>query len=734
MDSEYLISLDRPAASFTEGFPLGTGRIAGMIYGTMPEEKISLNHEWLWSARWRNRKDADHSAPFLPELRQLLHEGRYEEATKFGNDHFSPRGGISDKPARIDAYQSAGVFHVATDVGCSRYARELNMLDGVVQSCHGSPQTLLKREYVADLVSDMLYVRLSMEDASPFSGSCRLDRPRTPGDELEMAVTGPVITLSGQVPGGVRFMTQTKIFANGGNLYAEPYRIGFENVTELIAIIDIDVNTDGKKQFNCAAQGVSAPDWPVLLDEHRDAWQKLYRTCQIAVPNGGDVLRYFNYGRYLLLSASANAKLPPNLQGKWNEELNPPWKSDYHLNINLQMNFWGTDPTGLGWINRTLFDYLDRLAQSGRKVAEEMWGVKGLFLPHATDVWAQATPEAYGWSVWLGAAPWLAQHYMKYYRYTLDRSFLEKRAWPFLHDSAIFFEQLLQTNADGVLEIIPSQSPENQFRGGGAPVSLCISSACDVELLDELLRDAIFVAEQLDAAPKRRAAWQAMRDRLPKLQIGSDGRLLEWEREREELEPGHRHISHLIGLYPGSVITRTGTPALFDAARKSLEYRLAHAGGHTGWSRAWTANFFAVFGDGDRVLCELKHLAQKQSSISLLDLHPPCIFQIDGNLGAVAAVAAMLLQTVDGVLHLLPALPAEWPDGDAYGLCAENALTVNLSWRSGKLTRAVIHAASPVTCRMAWNPECFKLEIPFTYSDGITTLSLQAGESATIER
>jgi alpha-L-fucosidase 2 len=322
------------------------------------------------------------------------------------------------------------------------------------------------------------------------------------------------------------------------------------------------------------------------------------------------------------------------------------------------MNYWMAEAANMPECAESLVQYIERFIPHAKKAAADLYGCRGIWMPLTSDAWGRATPEACGWAVWIGAAPWMAQHIWRHFEYSGDLNFLRDRAYPFFKEVAQFYEDYLVEDADGVLQIMPSQSPENRFEGTGTwPVSIGVSSAMDVQLAHDALGYAIKTTAILGVDEDFRKKWEAMRSHLPAFKIGTDGRLLEWDKEQDEVEPGHRHLSHLYGLYPSDLFNPIDRPAEYDAAIKSLRFRLAQGGGHTGWSRAWVACFFARVGNGAEMWKHVNELIMDFATVSLLDLHPPGIFQIDGNLGGVEAVIQGLVQYWGGKVHLLRALP-----------------------------------------------------------------------------
>ena len=749
----------RPAADWLEGLPVGTGRLAGMVMGGVPRERIALNHEWLWRGLHRKR-DVEKRAHLLPEVRQLLSEERWEEATHTANDAFGGLGGISGVTNRVDPYQPAGDLYIELPYGpLHNYTRELDLTSGLVTVNYGTPTGRIIRETLAHLTEDRLLTRVSADGRS-FSAAIWLDRIMDPDCRLSVKAHKDGIVLDGRFAGGIAFRVQAAVRVTGGKVTVRDNRLEIVDATECLISVNIGTSaTGGRPAEECGPLTAPAEPWEVLLARHQAEYARHYGGLHLDLPlpepelptnermaavragtsDPGLPLLYFNYGRYLICASCANGALPPSLQGKWNEDLRPAWESDYHNDINLQMCCWPMEAGHLHAYTEALFRHLEKFVPHGRRAARRLYGCRGIWFPIQTDAWGRCTPESYGWAVWIGAAPWLAQHFWWHYAYSQDRAFLAERAYPFHKEVAAFYEDYLSDGPDGQLLIAPSQSPENHFVESGDrwPVSICVNAAMDVQLARETLTHCVEASTLLNVDAARRAKWQRLLARLPELKIGAQGQLLEWDREFTEAEPGHRHFSHLYGLFPGDQITPE-TPELWQAARRSLERRLAAHGGHTGWSRSWTACFFARLGEGDDALHHLTALITDFATDTLLDLHPPRIFQIDGNLGGTMAVLEMLLQSYGDVLHFLPALPAAWPAGHVTGLRARGGYEVGITWTDGALTEATVTANTtrPCTVRCAaplavWDDAADP--VATEYRDGKLTFAVSAGRTYRVQ-
>ena len=615
----------------------------------------------------------------------------------------------------------------------------------------------------ASAADQVIVVALKSAHPKGLNGRLSLQRPQDEGvptartfiSEGDLILEGEITQRKGRfnsqlapITDGVRFQTRIKTKHTGGTVTAIDKSITLDGVQELelylvsnSSFYHEEYQVQNLKQL----EALKSKGLADLEQRHLEDHQSLFNRVQFdlitdntlqnqptdkrleAVKQGAIDLELqetlFHYGRYLLIGSSRAGTLPANLQGLWNPHINAPWNADYHLNINLQMNYWLANLTQLDELNGPLFDFVDRLIESGRETAEKNFGARGSFLPHATDLWAPTwlrAPTAY-WGASFGAGGWMAQHYWQHYLFTQDLKFLKTRGFPAIEAVAQFYSDwLIEDKRDGTLISAPSTSPENRYLNAqGVPVASCLGSAMDQQVITEVFTNYLLAADALKIKNEGITTIKNQLKQLrPGFQLGSDGRILEWDREYEELEPGHRHMSHLYGFHPGDQISLSKTPKLFEAVRKTLDYRLENGGAGTGWSRAWLINCAARLMDGAMAQEHIELLFQKSIYSNLFDAHPP--FQIDGNFGYTAGVAESLVQSHEpGILRLLPALPSNWSQGSIKGLKARGNIIVDLNWKNNSLQQIQLLAGHNTQKELLYRDQQItvnlKAGVPFTY-------------------
>ena len=711
---------------YMEGLPVGNGRIAAMMLGRPENTRIALNHEWMWRGENRFRTFPDMSA-HLPEIRQALLDGDFLRGTELANEYLGGVGGISGIKNRVDPYQPVGDIRIETDAGdAGNYRRSLDLDTGLAETTFQSPAGIIREKLFVSAADGCAVLKITSENPTDFR--ITLSRIDDPHCTLGYTASGNSLTMHGSFVDGISFAAECRIFTDGKISLSD--RMDIRGAKEITLLVQIGTDAKGNRPGD-EMLFPDTHDFDTLLARHIRQFTVLRgdAVLDVDIEDNDDLptderiarfregnepsmpLLYFEYGRYLMVSGSSG-ELPLNLQGKWNEELQPPWEADYHLDINLQMCYWFAETLGMHHAAGTLFNLIENYVPYGREMAKNLYGCRGFTFCIQTDVWGRVTPEAKGWAVWIGAAPWLGHHLFMHWRYTKDIEFLRTRCYPYLRECAAFYEDYL-IEKDGNLWIVPSQSPENRFEGTGDwPVSIGYNSAMDIELAAELLASAIECAQILDTDNNKVQLWRDLLARLPKLSTDSTGRLNEWDSERPEVEPGHRHLSHLYGLYPSELFEPDSTEWI--AAERSLDARLGYGGGHTGWSRSWVACLMARLGRAEEAWHHFMELIGSFATVSLLDLHPPRIFQIDGNMGGTACVCEMLMQSRRGELRLLPALPEAWPNGRVENFCAQDGVRVSFSWKDGKLASCTLLAKENTTL-------CVRS------GDWNTTVSLEAG-------
>lgn len=729
-EQRLVLHYDRPATEWIEALPVGNGRLGAMVFGGIGEERLQFNEATVWSG---GPHEYDHpgAAAVLPELRALLFAGKQAAADSLASAKFM------SIPLQQMAYQAFGDIHLrflGLDTAVAEYRRQLDLDSAIATTRFRVGATTYTRQVFASNPAGVVVVRLTADRPGQVSVAASLTSAHA--GAVRHALAGNELSLAGGVTGGaIRYEARLLVRSAGGRLVLADTLAtvtGANDVTLLLAgatnyVSYDDVSADPIARNDRTLARLRATPYTQLQTEHERDYRALFARVSLdlgasaaavaALPTDERVARFataadpqlvtllFQYGRYLLIASSRAGGQPANLQGIWNDSNTPPWGSKWTVNINTEMNYWPAEATGLPEVTAPLFALIRDVSRTGARTAKVHYDLPGWVLHHNTDLWRGTAPiDGPQWGLWPMGGAWLTQHLWWHWQYEGNRTFLRDTAYPLMRGAAHFFVNYLVPDPRGTGWLLtgPSVSPENK--------GIVMDPTMDNQLLRSLFAHTIAASAILHVDSAFADTLRALRAQLPPDRIGRLGQLQEWLEDRDDPNDHHRHVSHLWGLFPGSEITRAGTPALFAAARRSLELRGDEG---TGWSKAWKINFWARLQDGDHAYRLIESLVRptRERRVSeggglypnLFDAHPP--FQIDGNFGLTSGIVQMLLQDHDeatGDIDLLPALPSAWPAGKVNGLRTRGGFVVDIAWEKGALTRAAVHAARTGVARVRY--------------------------------
>lgn len=709
-----------PAKEWHNALPLGNGRIGAMIWGIPLDEIVSLNEDSIWSGKYRDRNNPKALAN-LERIRELIRTGQTDEANALCETAFY---GCAEQQRH---YMPLGDMHIHTELEGEPegYSHTLSLSSGVDEVSFTAGDVTVRRTSFVSYPDGVMVMRLQADSRT--GGRVRYSVTIDGRDDNYDSIRGVGReTLLFTVTDGIPYTCavtavggQSAAVGVSGNILEAETDFG----EDVILIIGVQTGYRAMDHSEAVLDDTGRAlrmGYARLYERHLQDHAALYDRCRLSldasdsgIPTNERLERlrrgesdrglaelYFNYSRYLMIAGSRPGTLPLNLQGIWNHDMWPAWGCKYTININTEMNYWGAEMQNLSECHLPLLCHIERMREHGRVTAREMYGCRGMVCHHNTDIWGDTAPQD-RWlpaTAWVMGLAWLCLHIYEHYLFTRDKDFLREKI-DTMAEAAEFFLDFLIENEEGYLVTSPSLSPENTYiTPEGRKGVLCEGSTMDIQILRSLFTavlesfDAVGGVDEQTISQIRQA-----REKLPPLRVGKYGQICEWTYDYDEAEPGHRHISQLFGLYPAASIT-PDTPQLYEAARATIERRLSHGGGHTGWSRAWIINMWARLHDGEKVGENIKALLANSTADSMLDMHPP--FQIDGNFGGGAGICEALIQSVNGVVELLPALVPDWKKGSLAGVRARGGFELSFEWEDGRVIHAEVKSLAGETMKL----------------------------------